>query len=73
MTTPDDLLPRDLLRQYPPLEEALRSLADLMYVNRSRWVAEEIVALAMVMGIHAAEAGRQRLRYSIPPPPDITR
>lgn len=41
-----------------------------MLVNQRLWVAEEVVALAMVMGIHAAQAkeARDEMTYG-----DLTR
>jgi hypothetical protein len=52
MTQPD-VDPRELLKSYYPLEGAVAPLAELLRVEPR--LAEDVVALAMVMGIHAAE------------------
>lgn len=43
--------PRDLIRRYYPLEGAIAPLVELVKVQPA--IAEQVIALAMVMGIHA--------------------
>jgi hypothetical protein len=57
---PDDRTPIELIRIYGTLKESARPLADLVRVNPG--LAEEIIALAMVMGIHAGEKEAERQR-----------
>ena len=46
--------PRELIKQqYYPLEGAIAPLAELLRINPR--MADEIICLAMVMGIHAEE------------------
>lgn len=48
------LEPKELLLQYPSgLRGSINALAELVKVNP--WLAEEVIALAMVMGIYGAE------------------
>lgn len=53
-----DLDPRELIKQrYYPLEGAIAPLAELIRINPQ--LIEEIISLAMVMGIHT---GQQRVQ-----------
>lgn len=56
----DDPDPRALIRQYPPLGDAIGALRTLAEVNPG--LLDDILALAMVMGIHAAETKRRHDR-----------
>lgn len=54
MTNTDDRpSPHELLRAYYPLQGAVAPLAEILRVHPT--VAEAVIELAMVMGIHAAE------------------
>lgn len=46
--------PRELLRRYYPLSDAVRALAVLAEVNGGK-VLEDVIELAMVMAIHAEQ------------------
>jgi hypothetical protein len=54
----DEKTPIELLGEYPPLREAIGPLLILLQINWN--LATDILALAMVMGIHAAETRRRR-------------
>lgn len=49
----DDATPRDFLRRFGPLREAVSPLADLARLQPE--MLTEIIELAMVMGVHAQE------------------
>ncbi len=49
----EDQDPRELIRRYYPLEGAITPLVEIARVQPS--VLEQVIALAMVLGIHAAE------------------
>lgn len=57
---PDTLTPGSLIRQYPPLGDAIGPLRTLAEVNPG--LLDDILALAMVMGIHAAESKQRHDR-----------
>lgn len=50
---PDDFAPRELIRQRYALEGNIAPLAELLKLNP--YLADEIIVLAMVLGIHAEE------------------
>lgn len=50
--------PRSLIRQYPPLGDAIGALRTLAEINPG--LLDDILALAMVMGIHAGVAKYRR-------------
>lgn len=53
----DSMDPAELIRRYGVLQEAVTPLATLAKVSPS--MLEDVIRLAMAMGIHAAELKRQ--------------